>query len=210
MNQKPFSKEVIMKKFLLAVLPLAMSSQVAHASLTDWSVTPITVGDKVYQYLDSSPNLFNNASVLASEAAGIHSFNLTNLPGSLVGDYLRYAIQITDPTNYFYLNRTSQNDILNNVTGGSTTTVYDDAFVTALNSSVLVGTQVGATYSTIGLQTIYVQTLIGNVDSGTNKIQNVTFDVTQINAVPEVTSSFTLFGLISSGLLLRRRTKRLG
>ena len=30
-----------------------------------------------------------------------------------------------------------------------------------------------------------------------------------MSAVPEVTSSFTMLGLISSGLLLRRRTKAL-
>ena len=29
-----------------------------------------------------------------------------------------------------------------------------------------------------------------------------------LSAVPEVTSTFTMLGLISSGLLLRRRTKR--
>jgi hypothetical protein len=126
--------------------------------------------------------------------------------------YLQYAIQINDPTNYFYLNRTSQNDILGNITGGSTTTVYSDAFSTVLNTTPLVGTQTGATYTTDGRQTIYVQTLITGVNGNTNKIQNVTFDVTQsndISAVPEVTSSFTMLGLIGSGLLLRRRSKTL-
>jgi hypothetical protein len=174
-----------MKKFLLAVLLLAMSSQVAHASLAAWDANPITVGDKTYYYLSASLNLFNNASVNASEAAGVHSLNLTNLAGSVPGDYLQYAMQINDPTNYFYLNRTSQNDILGNITGGSTTTVYSDPFSTVLNSTPLVGTQVGATYTTSGLQTIYVQTLITGVDGNLNKIQNVTFDVTQSNAIPE-------------------------
>lgn len=110
------------------------------------------------------------------------------------------------------VNRTSQNDISGNITGGSTTTVYSDAFSTELNTTPLIGTQTGATYTTSGLQTIYVQTLITGVDGGTNKIQKVTFDVTQskdISAVPEVTSTFALFGLISSGLLLRRRMKHL-
>jgi hypothetical protein len=187
-----------------------MSSHVAHAALTAWDQGPITVGDKTYYYLSASSNLYVNASVSATEAAGVHSFNLTNLAGSVPGDYLEYVIQINDPDNYFYLNRTSQNDILGNTTGGSTTTVYEDAFVSVLNSTPLVGTQTGATYTTSGLQTIYVQTLIMGIDGGTNKIQNVTFDVTQskdASAVPEVTSAFSLLVMLSSGLLLRRRTK---
>ena len=138
-----------------------------------------------YYYLSASTNLFNNASVEANEVAGVHSFNLTNLANSVGGDYLEYVIQINDPDNYFALNRTSQNDILGNVTGGSTTTVYSDAFATVLNTTPLVGTQTGATYTTNGLQFIYVQTLITGVDGVSNKIQNVTFDVTQSNAIPE-------------------------
>lgn len=177
-----------MKKFLLAIPFLALSSHVAHASLALWNASPLTVGDKTYYYLASSLNLFNNASVDASESAGVHSFNLSNLAGSVPGDYLQYAIQINDPTNYFYLNRTSQNDILGNLTGGSTTTVYEDSFATVLNSTPLVGTQVGATYTTSGLQTIYVQTVITGVDGETNQIQNVTFDVTQSNSIPEPTT----------------------
>jgi hypothetical protein len=166
------------------------------------------VGDKTYFYIIASSNLYNNASVNASEASGIHSFNLTNLAGSVPGDYLQYAMVINDPTNYFALNRTSQKDILGNITGGSTTTVYEDAFSSVLNTTPLVGTQIGLTYTTSGLQTLYVQTLITGVDG----LQSVTFHVTQskdISAVPEVTSSFSLLGLISSGLLLRRRTKHL-
>jgi len=33
--------------------------------------------------------------------------------------------------------------------------------------------------------------------------------MTSMSAIPEVTSSFTMLGLISSGLLLRRRAKNL-
>jgi hypothetical protein len=197
---------------LLAVPLLAMSSQVAHATLAAWGQAPITEGDKTYFFLFASPSIYDNASVNATEAAGIHSLNLTNLAAVANNAYLQYAIQINDPTNYFYLNRTSQNDILGNITGGSTTTVYSDAFSTVLNTTPLVGTQTGATYTTDGRQTIYVQTLITGVNGNTNKIQNVTFDVTQsndISAVPEVTSSFTMLGLIGSGLLLRRRSKTL-
>jgi hypothetical protein len=197
-----------MKKFLLAVIFFVMSGQGVHAALVDWSTTPITVGDKIYQYLNSSPNMFNNASVNASEAAGIHSFNFTNLAGAAVNDYLRYAIQITDPTNFFYLNRTSQNDILGNVTGGSTTTVYSDAFTTVLNATPLVGTQTGATYTTSGLQTIYVQTVITGVDGATNQIQNVTFDVTQSNAVVPEPSTYALFSLGLGGLALWKRRQK--
>ena len=212
MNQKqiPSSKSHFLA---VAVLLLSMSSHVAHAtlSISAWNEAPITVGDKTYYYLSASTNLFNNASVEAIEVAGVHSFNLTNLANSVEGDYLEYVIQINDPSNYFALNRTSQNDILGNVTGGSTTNVYSDAFVDLLNTSPLVGTQTGATHTTSGLQTIYVQTLITGVNVS-NEIQNVTFDVTQskdISPVPEVTSSFAMLGLISSGLLLRRRTKHL-
>jgi len=190
MNKSQFlavqlSKGVIMKKFSLAVLLLAMSSHVAHASLSLWNTTPLVAGDKVYYYISASSNLYNNASVSATESGGTHTLNLTNLAGSVVNDYLEYAIVITDPTNYFALNRTSQNDILGNITGGSTTTVYSDAFATVLNTTPLVGTQTGATYTTNGLQFIYVQTLITGVDGVSNKIQNVTFDVTQSNAIPE-------------------------
>ena len=204
---KPMNQKQILSSkssFLAVFLLLPMSS---HAALTAWQSTPITVGDKTYQYLSSSLNLFNNASVNSSEAAGIHSFNLTNLAGSIVNDYLEYSIVINDPTNFFYANRTSENDILGNVTGGSTTTVYSDAFITPLNSTSLTGTQTGATYLTSGWQTFYVRTLITGVDGATNKISNVTFDVTQTNAIPEVTSSFSLLVMLSSGLLLRRRAK---
>jgi hypothetical protein len=203
-RQIPSSKS----RSLAVVLFLAMSSHGAYAALTAWDAGPIVVGDKMYFYLSASSNLYNNASVEASEAGGIHSFNLTNLAGSQPGDYLQYAIQITEPTNYFALNTTSQVDISGNSTGVSTTTVYSDPFSSVLNTTPLVGTQIGLTYTTSGLQTLYVQTLITGVDG----LQSVTFHVTQskdISAVPEVTCSFSLLGLISSGLLLRRRTKHL-
>ena len=194
-----------MKKFLLAVLLFAMSSQVAHASLAAWDGNPITVGDKTYYFIFASPSIYNDASVDASEAAGIHSLNLTNLATVTNNAYLQYAMQINDPTNYFYLNRTSQNDILGNITGGSTTTVYSDAFSTVLNTTPLVGTQTGATYTTNGLQTLYVQTQITNVDAFTHRIQSVNFDVTQSNAVPEP-STYALL-CISLGVVGYARKK---
>jgi hypothetical protein len=143
----------------------------------------------------------------ATEAAGVHKFNLTNLTGAVSNEYLQYVVVITDPTNFYWRNRTSENDSLGNITGGSTTEVFNDAFVTSLNSTSLIGTATGATYTLpAGLSTIYVQTTITNV-GGLNQIQNVTFDLTQTNAIPEVTSSFALLAMLSSGLLLRRRTK---
>lgn len=214
-NQLSSSKSKFLA-LLLAVPFLVMSSQFAHATFTNgtlaqWDATDIVVGDKIYNYIDST---FPVATLVnAEEVEGIHSFNITRLSTSVNNAFLKYSIHITDATNYFYYNRTSENDVLNNVTGGSTTTVYSDAaFSSPLNTTNLLATQQGTAYQTNGCQTFYVKTVITNVNGAANKISNITFDVTQlsdITPVPEVTSSFTLCGLISGGFLLRRRTKRL-
>ena len=47
----------------------------------------------------------------------------------------------------------------------------------------------------------------GLITAGNNPMQLIS--MTSMSAVPEVTSSFTMLGLITSGLLLRRRTKTL-
>ena len=179
-----------MKKFfLLAALLLAMGSQVAHASLVTWQTTPITVGDKLYTYIAATSDLFTGGNVTASEAAGVHSFNLNASAVVTNSNYLRYKIHVTDPNNFFFSNTVSENRVsgLTNFTPGSITTVYSDASfgnLFLLNTTTLVGTADGAPFFTIGLQDLYIQTLYTNIDSN-HKIANVTFDVTQSNAVPE-------------------------
>ena len=163
------------------------------------------MGDKVYTYIDASQSFVFNSSVNATEAAGVHSFNVTNLADASSNDFLKYSITITDNTNYFLYNKTNEVDVLGNINGGSTTTVYSDAFTTVLNTTPLVGTQTGATYTTNGLQTLYVQTQITNVDAFTHRIQSVNFDVTQSNAVPEP-STYALL-CISLGVVGYARKK---
>ena len=175
------------KVFLLAAMFLAMGSQVAHASLiTNWETNPITVGDKLYTYVAATPGLESVASVDATEVAGVHSFNLSNLNGITAnGNYLKYHIHVTDPFNSFLFNIVSENAVFGDTVAGSTTTVYSDAaFSNLVNTTILKGTQAGGLFNTAGLKDLYIQTLITNV-SASHKIANVTFDVTQSNAVPE-------------------------
>jgi hypothetical protein len=208
-NMKPMKQKLILSSKISSLAVFLLLPMSSYAALTAWKTNPILEGDKLYTWISSSANLDAAASVAATESAGVHSFNLSDLGSiSTPGSFVRYSINITDPGNFFYLNRVSENDPLGNSTGGSTTTVFSDlGFSTVLNSTTLVGTGTGPTFTTGPLQWVWVQTTINGVDAGTNKISNVTFDVTQTSAIPEVTSSFSLLAMLSSGLLLRRRTK---
>ena len=207
-NMKPMKQKLILSSkssFLAVFLLLPISGQAA--TVLQWSQGgPVQVGDKKYTFVSADTSLLA-ADVDMTEASNIHSLNLTNLTNIVAGSSLIYKVEITDLSNFYYVNRTSQNDVLGNVTGGSTTTVFDGAF-NLVNNTILLGSGSGPTLATgSGLQTIFVQTKVTGVDGGTNKLANVTFDLVQTSAIPEVTSSFSLLAMLSSGLLLRRRTK---
>ncbi len=203
MKQKLIPSCKISSLAVFLLLPVS-----SYAALTAWKLAPIQEGDKLYTYISASGDMDAAASVTASEGAGVHSFNLTDLTTLALNSFVRYSILVTDPTNYFYINGVSENVVLGSTTAGSTTTVYSDAgFSTVLNATTLVGTQQGPPKFTGALQLIYVQTKLNGVDNNQNRLSNVTFDVIQTNAIPEVTSSFSLLAMLSSGLLLRRRTK---
>jgi hypothetical protein len=213
-NMKPMKQKLILssKSSFLAVFLLLPVSSYAAVTVAAWTGAPTSAGDKKYTYLPPSvpgadADLITFASVDASESGPIHIFNLSNLADVPVNNVLRYTIEVTDLTNFFWINQVSENTAFGSNTVGSVTKVFSDAWVTQLNSTTLTGTQSGPILATgSGLQQIWVETTMTGV-SGANRLANITFSLSQTSAIPEVTSSFSLLAMLSSGLLLRRRTK---
>lgn len=210
-NMKPMKQKLIpsCKVSSLAVFLLLPVSSYAAVTVATWTGAPTSAGDKKYTYLSSGNDaqLITFSSVDASESGPIHIFNLSNLADVSTNNVLRYTIEVTDLTNFFWINQVSENTAFGSSTVGSVTKVYSDAWVTQLNSTTLTGTQSGPILATgSGLQQIWVETTMTGVD-GANRLANITFSLSQTSAIPEVASSFSLLAMLSSGLLLRRRTK---
>ena len=192
-----------MKKFLLSLAVLAVASPVYAVTASNWLATPIVAGDKTFT-LNSYTGLDDDSINITAVDNGLtHSLNLAGLNNTSNNFTLNFTVTVNSGTNTISQSRVSQNDVLGNSTGG-TTTLTTVGFSDTISQS---GT--GNTNNhTDGTTSVTFDTQSFGVD-GANFLSNLTYDVVQITppAIPEP-STFALAGLAVAGLVFARRRAR--
>ena len=194
----------LMKKFLLSLALVAFATPAwAGTTIAQWASNPIISGDKTYTLISQSG--LDVAGVEASDSIPpafgglLHSLDINGLQNISGNFSLSFKVTINSGSNTIKSTRVSQNDILGNVTAGSTTLTNPGAFTDTLN-----GTQAGLTRAQgAGVTEVTFSTSTFGIASG-NALSTLTYDVLQ---TPEP-STFALAGLAVAGLVFARRRAR--
>jgi len=192
-----------MKKFLMTLVVLASASPAFAVTVAQWSSTPIVSGDKTFTLGSSSGLGDAQVDVNVVDNGLLHSLNLSGLSNTSNNFTLTFTVSVNSGNNTIKTTRVSQNDVLGNATGGSTTTTNPGSFSDTLN-----GTQAGtARNQAAGVTSVTFATTSFGVN-GSNFLSNITYDLIQQAgpAVPEP-STFVLCGLGVVGLVAARRRR---
>jgi hypothetical protein len=191
-----------MKKFLLslALVVIASPAWAAPITIADWQAGDIVAGDKTFTYINAGGLDDSNIRVEATDLGYTHQFNLSNLSGVSGPFFLQFAVTVNGGTAKIVGTRVSQND----VSGAASTTNIQTSGATSYTDN-LTATQGGPDNAFPNVTSVTFDTT-GSL-SGTDRLQNMSWRITQAEPVPEP-STFALAGLAVVGLVITRRRAR--
>ena len=193
-----------MKKFLLSLALVVISTPAWAAPITiaQWQAADIVAGDKTFHYISSSGLTDSAIRVEGTDLGYTHQFNLSNLSGVTGAFNLKFSVTVNGGTSRIIGTRVSQND----VSGAAKTSSIQTSGATSY-TDVLTATQGGPDNAFPMVTSVNFDTSSMTLD-GSNRLQNMSWRVTQAESVVPEPSTFALAGLAVVGLVIARRRAR--